>query len=61
MTRHVLTLEERKLGLRTAIASRKTPKHLKKHLRSALENLESGRPPRKSTERPKGFLGFFEI
>lgn len=61
MARHVLTHEEKRRGLEAAIASRKTPRHLKTHLRRALRELESGKPARKSPRKSNGFLGFFTI
>jgi hypothetical protein len=56
MARHVLTLEEQLRGLRAAIASPRTPNHLRKALRDRLSILEKkfDRQKQRDSARRKG-------
>ena len=62
MPKHQLTREEKIRGLRAALKSGKTPKHLKSALRRHLERLENGTGDSgRKRQRSAGFLGWFRF
>lgn len=60
--RHILTITERIRGLRGALASTRTPQHLKKSLARELQRLEAKRPKSRGKRRKakgnSGLLGW---
>jgi hypothetical protein len=60
--RHVLSRSEMASGVRAALRSKKTPRHLRAALRSRLRELEGGRKvaPKKKSGR-SGFLGWLDF
>jgi hypothetical protein len=62
MPRHVLTIEEKIRGIRRAIASPRTPPHLKKFLRERREILIAKARPKKLKRRamPKRSPGLLD-
>jgi hypothetical protein len=68
MSRHVLTVEEQIRGLRRAIASPRTPPHLKKYLEQRREALAEkldhqrrSRMQRPKSKRPPGLLDWLGL
>lgn len=57
--RHILTKAEKVSGLKKAIASPRTPKHLRVYLRAHLRKLEGRGQGRRG--KPTSFLGWLSL
>jgi hypothetical protein len=62
MTKHSLSLREQAAGIRAALASKRTPNHLRPSLRRRLNELEQGlkKKPQKPPRNPR-FVGWIQF